>query len=163
MIPAFKAHSTAFYTLTINGDLSTEANPGCFDPAIPLALANAANVIVTNAPNAQSSLVNNLLTKAEVWTVRAERMRAGGKIPWWQPSTTAVTDDLMTYECDDGLGSPSEVDCTQIAWHQLDSTLSDTLTVGPEQVSFYHSSTCQIEKKSSIPDSRVVIDRLIHM
>ena len=128
-------------TLTITGDPNMNPKPGNYDPAIPLAFANQANLAVTNTPNALSSSVVKMLAKAEGWTARAERMRAGGNVPWWQSSASAATDDLMNYECDQGLGRPSEVDCSQIEWHQLGSTPSDTLTVGPEQVSFFHSST----------------------
>ena len=116
-----------------------DAEPGNHDPSIPLTIANYHDLHVTNQPGASSAQTELMLRKAELWTTQAERMGAGEAIPWWQLASSAA-DDKMTYECDNRLGSPSEVDCAQIEWHQLDSTPSDTLTIGANQVSFYHSS-----------------------
>lgn len=64
-------------------------------------------------------------------------MRRGGGKLWWQ--FFPLSSNEMNYECDAGLGSPSEVDCTQIEWQQV-SPASDTLTVSPGRVIFLHSS-----------------------
>ena len=117
--------------------------PGNFDPAIPLTVANYADFLVTNSPNAPSSVTANLLAKAEAWTSQAEQMRPGGDVPWWA-SGNAAKDEVMMYKCDAALlGNPSEIDCTQIEWQQLGSGSSsglDTVTVGPGRVEFFHQS-----------------------
>ena len=70
-------------------------------------------------------------------------MRPGGDVPWWA-SGNAAKDEVMTYQCDAALlGNPSEIDCTQIEWQQLGSAsslASDTVTVGPGRVEFFHQS-----------------------
>ena len=74
----------------------------------------------------------------------AERMTRGGSTAWWDNQNDGAFTDDTAYECDAGLGTPSEVDCTQIEWHQM-KPASDSLKVQAGEVLFYHSS------KSFIP------------
>ena len=66
-------------------------------------------------------------------------MIRGGRISWWDNLHDGEFTDTTAYECDAGLGTPSEVDCTQIEWHQL-RPASDSLKVQAGEVLFYHSS-----------------------
>ena len=110
--------------------------PGDTDPSIPLALANYEKIWVRhNVIGTDASKMHTM--KALCWEMQAEDMKRGGSVPWWHYST--LPDD-MTYECDSNLGSPSVADCIQIEWQQINSVASDTLRMGPSQVSFYHSS-----------------------
>ncbi|MCJ1233045.1 hypothetical protein MMC14_000999, partial [Varicellaria rhodocarpa] len=146
--PSSFPSTTSFFTLTITSGPPTMAlQPGNFDPAIPLTVANYADFLVTNSPNAPSSVTANLLAKAEAWTSQAEQMRPGGDVPWWA-SGNAAKDEVMMYKCDAALlGNPSEIDCTQIEWQQLGSGSSsglDTVTVGPGRVEFFHQSSNRV-------------------
>ena len=63
---------------------------------------------------------------------------SGSLTPWWQQQIAPSADE-MAYECDAALGSPSDVDCSQIEWNQL-MQASSTLSVGPGNPTFLHSS-----------------------
>ena len=117
-----------------------DASPGDYDPSVPLTFVSTKNWLLTNRANTITDEQKGIL-KAQVvaWTAQAERMAPGETTPWWEIAPS-VADDKMSYECDAKLGSPSEVDCAQVQWHQLDPSSADTLTVGANQVSFYHSS-----------------------
>ena len=73
---------------------------------------------------------------ARFWSTQVQSMRRGGTTPWW---TLPLQKSEMTYECDSSLGSPPIVDCTQVEWQQLGAA-SDSLTLGPGKVTFFHSS-----------------------
>ena len=120
----------------MTGSSNKPARPGDTDPSLPLTLVNYEQLWIRHNPaGTEASNLHQL--KSSLWKMQAEDMKRGGSNPWWQYSTSP---DEMTYECDSNLGSPSVVDCAQIEWQQIDGATTDTLTVGPSQVSFYHSS-----------------------
>ena len=57
--------------------------------------------------------------------------------PYWRAIPLASDD--MVYECDDTLGHPAEVDCSQLEYSQLGPDL-DTIQVEPGIVRFLTSS-----------------------
>ena len=126
-------------TVTIS-DTSGGKQPGDHDPSIPQAISNYnihlnRNHNLHNSPEAFQSMQD-----MRIWADVAARLGRGETSTWWETDSPAFRDQ-MNYECDASLGSPAEVDCTQIEWNQLTPN-SDTLTVGPGQVTFLHSNTC---------------------
>lgn len=82
-------------------------------------------------------------------------MTRGGSTAWWDNQNDGTFSDDTAYECDPGLGTPSEVDCTQIEWHQLQPA-SDSLKVQAGEVLFYHSSK-PFTSEASAPSIRTQI------
>ena len=143
----FLAVTTYFMTVTIS-DSADGKQPGDHDPSVPQAISNYnvylnRNSNIHNSPEAIQSEDN-----IQMWSDVAARMGRGETVTWWQTASPSVKDE-MNYECDNSLGSPAEVDCTQIEWNQLTPT-SDTLTVGPGDVTFLHSNTCFLAISASV-------------
>ena len=67
----------------------------------------------------------------------ASNGRGSGK-NWFSQGATLPPDD-MAYECDSGLGSPSEVDCAKLEFSELGPP-SDTISISPDNPTFLHSS-----------------------
>ena len=95
-------------------------------------------LIATGTTQVGSETMVRLAVRADYWNTQAKSMTRGGARPWWYPLSSSIVDE-MNYECDAGLGRPSKVDCTQIEWQQLGAP-SDSIAVGPEQITFLHSS-----------------------
>ena len=85
-----------------------------------------------------SDIAKMLETNMAIWVSQAERMNQGGSVPWWEVPSQASE---MTYECNEGLGSPSIADCTQIESSQLGAP-SDTVALHPGATTFLHLNTC---------------------
>ena len=134
--------SSTFLTMTIGGLDSIRFLPGDTDPLLPLAFAGYMAMQGQSKP--PDSADRQIATIAAVyWSALAVEMESGGNIMWWDDQPSQTTDD-MTYACETDLGSPSITDCTQIEWNQLGPASinppSDTVTVGPGIVQFFHSS-----------------------
>ena len=81
------------------------------------------------------ALVHNVQT----YDLQTRGATRGSGRPWWR--NILPSSNEMTYECDTGLGKPTDVDCSRIEWHQLKSNIpSDTLAVGPQNPTLLHSS-----------------------
>lgn len=123
--------------------------PGDHDPSVALAVSKY-NIFMTrerfthNSPSALRAVAD-----ATKWEQQATRMGRGETLPWWQQDPNASSHDEMSYECDAGLGTPSEVDCTQIEWQQLGPP-SDTITISPNMATFLHSNSCYLAISASI-------------
>lgn len=133
------AESTSFITVNVHGP-GKGTKPGDTDPAIPVEIARI-NILKHEfyaSDGASKRKVYNYNSRK--FTQYAMGAVRGGDRPWWQPPRRSASDDMI-YECDAGLGNPAEVDCSQVEWHQVKPP-SDTLTVGPGNPTFLHSSTC---------------------
>ena len=80
-----------------------------------------------------------LIERENFFREQAEYMERGGTSTWWEGQGNDIVEDEATYECEMSLGIPSEIDCTQIEWSQLNPA-SDTFTLGTDQVKFFHQS-----------------------
>ena len=126
-------------TVTLSGPPG-QKQPGDYDPSVATALSNRFRTWLRErgAEDKNSDLYSQRERIADIWEIQSIRMtRGGSSIPWYQLDLS-VTDE-MAYECDANLGSPLEVDCAQIEWSQLYPT-SDTVTVTPAAVKFFHHS-----------------------
>lgn len=136
---------TTFITVTISAKGRRSTAPGNFDPGVPESIAQKFTTKYTQAQlNSGAELL--YATSAKTWNMKTEGMRRGGTTPWWRPADAS---DEMAYECDAGLGSPPSVDCNKIEWSQLGPG-SDTVSVGPGQVTFLHSNTCYLAISASV-------------
>ena len=94
-------------------------------------------------PTIQSSQLRKIRSiGGQMWELAAAGMIRSGSTTWWLSASSSIAADDMTYECDTSLGSPTVADCSQVEWSQLGPP-SDTVTVGPDQVQFMHSSELQ--------------------
>ena len=136
-------------TLTVSEN-ARDMQPGDNDPAIAEALSayNLNRNRNKNTHNSAAALANE--ENIKTWNDQAARMGRGETTSWWDIPDAANDNDEMNYECDANLGSPAEVDCTQIEWNQL-SPDSDTLLVGPVMTTFLHSNTCYLAISASKP------------
>ena len=132
-------------TLEISGQPPAR-NPGNVAPAVAYAVADNLD---GHANPANSAAARNGHQNAEAFRDQGARMEEDGNTDWWDliPSS-AGSNDEMDYACDSDLGSPAEVDCTQIEWNQL-SPVSDNLAVAPGAPTFLHSNTCFLAISSS--------------
>ena len=136
-------------TVTISDTRSPGYQPGDYDPSVPLAIASYNLLLNRNKHTHNSPEALRAEAAQQVWTDQANRMGRGNTVPWWDLDPNALSHDEMMYECDADLGSPSQVDCTQIEWNQL-TPASDTLTVGPGHTLFLHSNTCYLAISATI-------------
>ncbi|MCJ1224992.1 hypothetical protein MMC12_001639 [Toensbergia leucococca] len=150
-----------FLTVSARSSRSSGLHPGRTDPAIPLALAQAA--VSANRPGRRDGL-----SATQVWMNQAEMMTRGGVNPWYKQIFPITTTTHMTYQCDANLGAPSVVDCTQLEWSQLPPA-SDTLAVGPGLTTFLHSNTCYLAISAAVSiiltwaQIRIALSTLINM
>ena len=138
--------STAFVTVTVSGPSGKNTKPGDFDPGITGEILGRFAALKSYS---RPESVTMLLSQAGslVWLARTKRMQLGGRIPWWAPETDSSSE--MSYECDVGLGSPSMTDCAQLQWSQLGPP-SDTVAIGPGQVTFLHLNACYLAISASV-------------
>ena len=122
---------THFLTITVSSVNSPEINPGNTDPSIPIAIG-------TEARGHVPGLIDTCIRTAQM-------MQRGSSRTWYDTHVSAGLDH-MSYQCDKNLGSPSEVDCTQIEWSQFGpgQSGSNTLAVSPGAPTFLHSNTCYL-------------------
>ena len=143
---ASKALSTTFVTVVVSNKSNEASSPGNYDPSMPIwfgayAVA-AARTSIVGSPSERFYLM-----QAAAWTMQSMAMSRGGTTSWYE--TESPTSDLMTYECDVNLGSPSITGCTDIEWNQL-GVLQGTLSVGPGNTKFLKSNTCYLAISASI-------------
>ena len=131
--------SATFITVTVLGPTRRKFATGDTDPAVPQVLAGAEynQARLNNDPSVKALYESD----ARLWTLISTTLIRGGSDTWWHHTDLQVSDDKMTYECDTGLGSPSRVDCAQVEYSQMGPP-SDTISVGPGEVTFLHSNTC---------------------
>ncbi|KAL9119818.1 MAG: hypothetical protein Q9187_003625 [Circinaria calcarea] len=132
--------STSFLTVTVHSP-GKGTKPGDTDPIIPVEIARI-NIIEHEFYPGQVAKERLFNYNTQKFTQYAVGTVRGGDRPWWQPTRRSASDNMI-YECDAGLGSPAEVDCSQIEWHQV-KPASDSLTVGPGNPTFLHSNTCYL-------------------
>ena len=78
-------------------------------------------------------------------------MRRRGQRPWFSQQSVPAAPGEMSYDCNSNLGSPVPADCTHIVLSQPDGTSSsDTLTLAPGAVHFFHSNACYLAISASI-------------
>ena len=141
------ADSTSFITITVTTSDSPKSGmaPGNTDPSIADAIGNYMNA-ATNSDSkgaGQASQLRKIRSiGGQMWELAAAGMIRSGSTTWWLSASRSLADDEMTYECDTSLGSPAVADCSQVEWSQLGPP-SDTVTVGPNNVQFMHSSESQ--------------------
>ena len=142
-----EAGETRFFTLSISSRPG-QLQPGEYDPSVAMAIADY-NVNLNRNKNTHNSPAA-LLSEQNIkkWKDQATRMGRGEYVRFWETDPSAG-DDEMNYECDANFGSPLEVDCTQIEWNQL-TPPSDTLQVGPEEVTFLHFDSCVLAISSAV-------------
>lgn len=129
------ASSSTYLTVSVTNKRPTEPQPGNYDPSVAVFIAEYLASKSRRANNADRARLNSA---AHDFTVRTQKMYAGGKTtPWW--GATAALADEMTYECDANLGAPSAVDCAQVEWSQLGPD-DDTISIGAGVVKFLSSS-----------------------
>ena len=138
------ATSTAFITLTIHsGPPNRLPSPGNTDPSIPFRIASELHKHAQEEEPG-SDLEKFFQLDTEIWTQTAISLTPGSTITWWKGLSLPSAFDEMTYECDASLGSPSDVDCSNVEWNQLGPTSlsppSEVVSVGPGVVQFLHSS-----------------------
>lgn len=85
------------------------------------------------APNAVRAKLGDTVRRM---VVVSQKMRPGGKTPWWQQVPDSA--DEMTYECDAKLGAPAAVDCAKVEYGELGAD-DDTFSVGAGVVKFLSS------------------------
>ena len=79
---------------------------------------------------------------AQLWSICSAGLSRSGERTWWEEATYQASipfDVEMAYECDNDLGSPVLNDCSDIQINQLGPP-SDTVSVGPGNTQFLHSS-----------------------
>ena len=134
-----------FLTITVSGPTERFFTSGAYDPEIPAIIARS--IRMWNAPREGTQPAQSALRRVEFWEGRAEYMHRGGTEAWW--AIQPPLDANMEYQCDKRLGTPVAVDCAQIEWSQLNSSI-DTLNIGPG-VLFLHSKTCFLAISAAIP------------
>jgi len=129
------AISSAFLTVSVTNKRPREPQPGNYDPSVAVFIAE---YLASKSRGANNADRNRLNAAAHDFTLRTQKMYAGGKTtPWW--GAVAESADEMTYECDATLGAPSAVDCAQVEWSQLGAD-EDTISIGAGVVKFLSSS-----------------------
>ena len=133
-----EASLTDFITVTVDSPVEDIENPGDYDPAVGAVLFNGIYAQYRRTPNSHYAAAVSRLGIS--WLL----MERGGYNTWWYPYHNGGAPlDEMTYECDSNLGNPRKADCSRLEYSQLGNP-SDSITVGPGEVSFFHSSTCNI-------------------
>ena len=128
--------TAAFLTVAVTGLRDKKPSPGDYDPAIAVALLDSLKGYWSRALRGTHEYL--YYQTASLGMQRsASGMERGSEVPWW--GTVLQASDKMTYVCDSKLGSPTTVDCSQIAWQQLGAG-SDIVEVGPGVVKFLSSS-----------------------
>ena len=127
----------------------TQFQPGDHDPSVAKAISDYnlnlnRNINTHNSPAALRSEQN-----IQKWNDQAARMGRGETVPFWGTEPSTGTSDEMNYDCDANLGSPAEVDCTQIEWNQLGPP-SDSVQVGPGKITFLHANSCVLAISSAV-------------
>ena len=144
------AWETTFITLTISKTFLPNPSPGNTDPSIPLAVGLLEQQQA--AKEAQGSSVQDAHQKASaLWMLTAMTMKTGGNRPWFGGGSVPAAPGEMSYDCSKNLGSPATADCTHMEINQLGRTSSsDTLTLAPGAVQFFHSNACYLAISASI-------------
>lgn len=144
------ALETSFITLAIKTTFLANPSPGDYDPSIPVTVAVLEQQQA--AKEAPGSSVQSAHQKAStLWMLTGMAMKRGGSRPWWSRGSVPVAPGEMSYDCDGNLGGPATADCTQMELSQLGSTSSsDTLTLVPGAVQFFHSNACYLAISASI-------------
>ena len=134
------ATSTAFITITVCNSDSPKwgKEPGNTDPAIAEAIGQYMHG-AAGGETTSSEMKKIRSIGGQMWELASTGMLRSSSTTWWLSASQSSAHDEMTYECDTSLGSPVVADCAQVEWNQLGPP-SDTLTVGPQNVHFLHSS-----------------------
>ncbi|MCJ1236968.1 hypothetical protein MMC14_004952 [Varicellaria rhodocarpa] len=160
-----------FLTVTVAGnprykDLH-DIGPGDYDPAVPMALADSLRRIGNGIRKGNPYAVR-YFDDAKVLEMHSKEMeRSSLEETWWRDLGTVST-DLMTYECDAKLGSPTAIDCSQLEYSSLIGAPSDSVTIGPEMDQFLSLGTCSVAITASVhlvltwSQIRIALDTLIN-
>ncbi|MCJ1237109.1 hypothetical protein MMC14_005093 [Varicellaria rhodocarpa] len=137
--------STSFLTLQIESAKSPESarSPGDTDPEIPLLISQYMTGRA-GLENTGSNTRRLYRIGAQLWSICSAGLSRSGERTWWEEATYQASipfDVEMAYECDNDLGSPVLNDCSDIQINQLGPP-SDTVSVGPGNTQFLHSSSC---------------------
>ena len=139
------AASSAYLTVSLTNKRLKEPQPGNYDPSVAVFIAEHLASKARGAKNVERSKLNSAISD---FTLRTQKMYAGGKTtPWW--GAVAASEDEMTYECDSTLGAPSAVDCAQVEWSQLGPD-DETLSIGAGVVKFLSSSKLPISSNATM-------------
>ena len=99
---------------------------GNFDPSVAVLVAEYLKLKQRGTSRSVWTRLNNAINK---FTIRTQNMHAGGRTtPWW--GATAGMVEKMSYECDDNLVAPAEVDCAQVEWSELGPD-DEAVALGP--------------------------------
>ena len=99
---------------------------GNYDPSVAVLVAEYLKLKQRGTSRKVWTRLNNAINK---FTMRTQNMHAGGRTaPWW--GATAGMVEKMSYECDDKLMAPAEVDCAQVEWSELGPD-DETVALGP--------------------------------
>ena len=110
---------------------------GNFDPSVAVLVAEYLKLKQSGTSRTVWTRLNNAIKK---FTIRTQSMHAGGwTTPWWGATTGMV--EKMSYECDDNLVAPAEVDCAQVEWSELGPD-DETVDLGPALSKVLNSSMC---------------------
>ena len=124
---------------------------GNFDPSVAVLVAEYLKLKQRGTSRKLWTRLNNAINK---FTIRTQNMHAGGRTtPWW--GATAGMVEKMSYECDDDLMAPAEVDCAQVEWSELGPD-DETVAIGPALSKVLSSSMCS-KFKSILCFSRRVV------
>ncbi|KAK4696842.1 hypothetical protein P7C71_g1150, partial [Lecanoromycetidae sp. Uapishka_2] len=147
-IPNVWPASSTFLTVSVTNKRPREPQPGNYDPSVAVFIAEH---LASKRRGANGAARAKLNDAAYDFTVRTQKMYAGGKTtPWWGAVSEAA--DEMTYECDASLGAPSAVDCAQVEWSQLGPD-EETLSVGAGVVKFLSSTDALVSRDGRLQET----------
>ena len=160
-----------FLTVTIAGkpryDDLDEIGPGDYDPAVPIAIADSLRRIGNGIRKGNPYAIRYFKDAACLEMHAKEMDRSSLEETWWKDLGTVLT-DLMTYECDAKLGSPTAIDCSQLEYSSLIGAPSDSVTIGPGMDQFLSLGTCSVAITASVhlvltwSQIRITLDTLIN-
>lgn len=133
------AWNSTYLTVTVHPKGRDPPQAGNFDPSVAVLVAE---YLKFRQRGTTRDIWNKLNKAISDFTLRTQKMYAGGKTtPWW--GATAGMANKMSYECDAALKAPAQVDCAQVEWSELGPDEQD-VALGPTLSRILTSSKCCI-------------------
>ncbi|CAF9904569.1 MAG: hypothetical protein HETSPECPRED_004722 [Heterodermia speciosa] len=156
--------NSTYFTVTIHTKGRDPPQAGNYDPSVAVLVAEYLKLKQRGTSRKVWTRLNNAINK---FTMRTQNMHAGGRTaPWW--GATAGMVEKMSYECDDKLMAPAEVDCAQVEWSELGPD-DETVALGPTLSKVLGYNTCQLVITAAVTTIvqwrhiRVALDTLLNV